>query len=151
MNQHVRNSPALPFPLYRGIRHENIICYYGAALKRQGSDLMWVIVLEYCPCTIKQRFISDEANVPGRQEIVSLQMDAMREVAHFASQICSALCYLHNKGIVHRDLKPDNILVSVLQGKRRTNKASKVLIATQQVQPGRVLGVTLQITPRTAQ
>ena len=96
----------------RDIQHENIIYYYGAARERQGSDLRWVMVMEYCPRTIKQHFISDKANVPGRQEIVSLQMDAMREVAYFASQICSALCYLHNKGIVHRDLKPDNILVS---------------------------------------
>ena len=75
------------------------------------------MVLEYCTRTIKQRFMSDDANVPGRQEIASLQLDAMLEVAHFAGQICSALCYLHNKGIVHRDLKPDNILVSAFRDK----------------------------------
>ncbi|XP_076448681.1 uncharacterized protein LOC143285302 [Babylonia areolata] len=99
----------------RDIDHENIVHYYGAAVEKRGTGLHWVMVLEYCTRTIKQRFQAEDANVPGRQEVVSLRQDAMREVALFASQICSGLCYLHNKGIVHRDLKPDNILVSNVQ------------------------------------
>lgn len=97
----------------RDIKHENIITYYGAAVEKQGSDVRWVMVLEFCSSTVKQRFISDpQARVPGRVEIVSLRTDAMREIAHVAVQICSGLCYLHNRGIVHRDLKAENILVT---------------------------------------
>ncbi|KAL8613026.1 hypothetical protein ACOMHN_008795 [Nucella lapillus] len=96
----------------RELEHDNVIRYYGAARDKKGGELRWVMVLEYCSRTIKQYFLSENANVPGRQEIVSLQLDAMRETANIASQICSAICYLHNKGIVHRDLKPDNILLT---------------------------------------
>ncbi|KAK7481813.1 hypothetical protein BaRGS_00026960, partial [Batillaria attramentaria] len=85
----------------RDIEHKNIIRYYGAALVHQDNTMRWVMVMEYCTRTIKQRFIDDpEARVPGRVEIASLLVDAMREVAHFALQICSALCYLHNRGIL---------------------------------------------------
>nr|KAG5695657.1 hypothetical protein BaRGS_029147 [Batillaria attramentaria] len=43
--------------------------------------MRWVMVMEYCTRTIKQRFIDDpEARVPGRVEIASLLVDAMREL-----------------------------------------------------------------------
>lgn len=100
------------FFFHRDMKHENIIRYYGAAKEQQGNDLRWIMVLEYCTRTIKQKFVTDpEARVPGRIEIVALRMDAMRDVAEFALQICNALCFLHDRGIVHRDLKSDNILV----------------------------------------
>ena len=36
---------------------------------------------------------------------------AEKEAAQIASQVCSAIGYLHEQGIVHRDLKPDNIML----------------------------------------
>ncbi len=39
------------------------------------------------------------------------RMDVDRAL-NFATQIASALVYLHSRGIVHRDLKPDNVIVT---------------------------------------
>ena len=37
---------------------------------------------------------------------------AVDKALNFATQIASALVYLHSRGIVHRDLKPDNVIVT---------------------------------------
>lgn len=36
----------------------------------------------------------------------------VKETKRLASELLSAISYVHSKGIVHRDLKPDNILIS---------------------------------------
>jgi serine/threonine protein kinase len=33
-------------------------------------------------------------------------------VVNYISQLCSALCYLHDNCVIHRDLKPENVLVA---------------------------------------
>lgn len=36
----------------------------------------------------------------------------LEKVASYISQLCSAVCYLHNNSIIHRDIKPENILIA---------------------------------------
>lgn len=55
--------------------------------------------MEFCPMTLAQ-WMAKRA------------VFCLKDVLEIASQIMSALIYLHNKEIVHRDIKPANIFVS---------------------------------------
>ncbi len=102
----------------RDLDDQNIVKYYGASLQQQGKKqekcIGWVMVLEYCPETLRAKMFGSEAKVPAKySDIYALQLDAMKSVASLAQQICSGLAYMHGNGFLHRDMKPDNILVSI--------------------------------------
>ena len=102
---------------FRELDHPNIVKYFGASYrfkdKKRQKDMQWIMVMEVCKCTSKEKFVNPDANNPGKlQPGTSSQTQAMIMMADFALQLCSGLKYIHDKGFVHRDLKLENILVS---------------------------------------
>lgn len=93
------------------MEHRHLIRYYGCTLQVKGAKVHWIMILEFCECTLKDRLINDDYQNPGKVD-ESLQQKPKLEMARYSSQICHGLEYLHSKDLVHRDLKLENVLVS---------------------------------------
>lgn len=97
--------------------HKHIVQYYGASLREENvrgkNCLFWVMIMEYCFGTLKEKLINEDYNNPAKVEkMYSVQVEQMKEMARMVMEICEGLRYIHNKDMVHRDLKLENILVS---------------------------------------
>ncbi|XP_062584797.1 uncharacterized protein LOC134246446 [Saccostrea cucullata] len=96
----------------REMDHRNLIRYYGCTLQvKDNGKLYWIMILEFCQCTLKDRVITDDYQNPGTVD-EALQLRPKLEMARYASQLCHGLEYLHGKDLVHRDLKLENILLT---------------------------------------
>ncbi|XP_056001412.1 uncharacterized protein LOC125654391 isoform X2 [Ostrea edulis] len=93
----------------REMEHRHLIRYYGCTLQVKGAKVHWIMILEFCECTLKDRLINDDYQNPGKVD-ESLQQKPKLEMARYSSQICHGLEYLHSKDLVHRDLKLENVL-----------------------------------------
>ncbi|KAL4226201.1 hypothetical protein ACF0H5_014187 [Mactra antiquata] len=101
----------------RELDHENIVRYYGATFRyrdpKRQKDFQWIMIMEVCRHTLKEKFVSSDENNPGKLSPgTKSQVRAMVFMAEFALQLCLGLRYLHHKGFVHRDLKLENVLVT---------------------------------------
>ena len=101
----------------RDLDHKNIVHYFGGTLReekiRGKNRLFWIMVLEFCSGTLKEKIINDNYDNPAKVgKIYSVQVEQMEEMADLVIQICEGLRYIHKKDMVHRDLKLENILVS---------------------------------------
>lgn len=90
--------------------------YHGATYRkhktRDGREIMqWIMILEYCQSTLKDKFIGSGDSPSEMGSVHSLQLDAMNRMSTFVVQICRGVQYLHNIDMVHRDLKLENVLV----------------------------------------
>lgn len=97
--------------------HKHIVQYYGASLREENvrgkKCLFWVMIMEYCFGTLKEKLIDEDYNNPAKfEKMYSVQVEQMKEMARMVKEICEGLRYIHNKDMVHRDLKLENILVS---------------------------------------
>ena len=92
------------------MKHRNLIRYYGCTLQVLKSKLHWIMILECCKCTLKDKLISVDHQNPGKVD-ESLQQQPKLEMARYASQICQGLEFLHSRDLMHRDLKLENVLV----------------------------------------
>ena len=102
--------------LYRELDHPNIVRYYGASFKYKDTkhkrDMQWIMIMEVCSYTLKDKFIHPEVDNPGKLiQSSPQQLIAMEMMAEYALQLSCGVKYLHDKGFVHRDLKLENILV----------------------------------------
>ncbi|OWF42780.1 tyrosine-protein kinase Fer-like [Mizuhopecten yessoensis] len=99
----------------RDLKHPNVVRYYGAVLRMDGSGkhskVYWMMVLEYCTETLKSLFIDGEYANPGKCPVYSEQVEAIEKMSSYFVQICDGVSYFHQKGFVHRDLKLENILI----------------------------------------
>ncbi|XP_069141272.1 tyrosine-protein kinase Fer-like [Argopecten irradians] len=99
----------------RELKHPNVVHYYGAVLKMDGtgrsSKVYWIMVLEYCTDTLKSVFIDGSYRNPGKLRDYPDQIESIESMSKSFVQICEGVSYFHKKGLVHRDLKLENILI----------------------------------------
>ncbi|WAR25554.1 STY46-like protein [Mya arenaria] len=101
----------------RELDHPNVVRYYGATYRFRNPNLQkemqWIMIMEVCKYTMKQKFVDPQRSNPGKCVACSpSQVDNMVAMADVALQLCRGVDYLHQKGFVHRDLKLENILVT---------------------------------------
>lgn len=77
------------------LSHPNIVQVYNTAITNSTK----YIIMEYVEGITLKKHIDHRGALPER------------EVLYYASQILSALDYIHSKGIVHCDIKPQNIIL----------------------------------------
>lgn len=86
--------------LLKQLNHPHLIKYYNSFLEKDTLN----IVMEYADGgDLSQLIKSRKASGKGFSET---------EIWGIASQLSSALCYLHSKCVIHRDIKTPNILLS---------------------------------------
>lgn len=78
--------------------HPNILCSYAVAFK---ADKCFVFAQEYAPY----------GDLAGNVRAGGLSEEACKRIA---SQLCSALDFIHSKQLAHRDIKLENVLVFAL-------------------------------------
>lgn len=85
--------------------------------KGPKATLKWALLMEVCNGSLQTVFLNPDANTPGKvgSSIYSIQLEAMKFLAVYATQLCRGVAYLHKKDLVHRDLKLENILVSEMK------------------------------------
>eukprot|EP00931_Biecheleriopsis_adriatica_P087913 TRINITY_DN62314_c0_g1_i1.p1 TRINITY_DN62314_c0_g1~~TRINITY_DN62314_c0_g1_i1.p1 ORF type:complete len:659 (+),score=79.10 TRINITY_DN62314_c0_g1_i1:55-2031(+) len=87
----------------RRLRHPHIISFYGACISLAAEEIVIVLVEELGPST----------SLRDTAKSVDLRVAVKARSRDILSEICNALCYLHDcisPSVVHGDLKPDNIL-----------------------------------------
>ena len=77
------------------LSHPNIVQVYTTAITNSTK----YIIMEYVEGITLKKHIDHRGALPER------------EVLYYATQILSALDYIHSKGIVHCDIKPQNIIL----------------------------------------
>ena len=77
------------------LSHPNIVQVYNTMITNSTK----YIIMEYVEGITLKKHIDHRGALPER------------EVLYYASQILSALDYMHSKGIVHCDIKPQNIIL----------------------------------------
>lgn len=77
------------------LSHPNIVQVYNTAITNSTK----YIIMEYVEGITLKKHIDHRGALPER------------EVLYYATQILSALDYIHSKGIVHCDIKPQNIIL----------------------------------------
>lgn len=77
------------------LSHPNIVQVYTTAITNSTK----YIIMEYVDGITLKKHIDHRGALPER------------EVLYYATQILSALDYMHSKGIVHCDIKPQNIIL----------------------------------------
>ena len=77
------------------LSHPNIVQVYNTAITNSTK----YIIMEYVEGITLKKHIDHRGALPER------------EVIYYATQILSALQYIHSKGIVHCDIKPQNIIL----------------------------------------
>ena len=79
------------------LSHPNIVQVYNTVITSSAK----YIIMEYVEGITLKKHIDHRGALPER------------EVLYYATQILSALDYIHSKGIVHCDIKPQNIICRV--------------------------------------
>jgi hypothetical protein len=72
---------------------------------------------------------------------------SFKEIADYATKICSALDYAHDHGVVHRDIKPANILIDKMGEPKITDFGVAKLTSTNLTRTGTVVGTPSYMSP----
>ena len=72
---------------------------------------------------------------------------SFKEIADYATKICSALDYAHDHGVVHRDIKPANILIDKIGEPKITDFGVAKLTSTNLTRTGTVVGTPSYMSP----
>lgn len=79
------------------LKHKNIVQIYRYGIVNQNIPYL---AMELLSGTTLSNVIQERGNLPAR------------EAAKIASEVASAISYVHSYGVVHRDLKPSNVFVT---------------------------------------
>jgi predicted Ser/Thr protein kinase len=80
----------------RSLNHDNIVKFYGACMKRPHV----CIIMELCSHSLFE-VLHEQEKLPQYGTLLDL-----------ATDIASAMAYVHRRAVIHRDLKTHNILLS---------------------------------------
>jgi len=120
------------------LNHPNIATIY--AIEETSGEMF--IVMEYIQGKELKEIIA--ANMP--------QVQNLREVLGYASQIAEGLQAAHEKGVVHRDIKSSNIMITDKgQVKVMDFGLAKVQGSAQLTQEGMTLGTVAYMSPEQTQ
>ncbi|XP_006292246.2 mitogen-activated protein kinase kinase kinase 18 [Capsella rubella] len=87
-----------------------VIYCYGDEIVREGTSDCYNLILEYCSGQCLADVIED--NQGGLSEF---------DVKLYAKDVLSGLSYIHDRNIVHCDIKPDNLLLTPVDHRFRSN------------------------------
>ncbi len=120
------------------LSHPNIVQVYSTDL----TDKTKYIVMEYVEGITLKKHIDHRGALPER------------EVIYYASQILTALEYIHSKGIVHCDIKPQNIIL-LQNGKIKVTDFGiarlDAMLDTSEEKSDVALGTVYYVSPEQAQ
>jgi len=96
--------------ILRSLQSPFVIRCYGHEIAREGTGHQYNLILEYCSGQCLADMIED--NQGGIPEF---------DVKQFAIDVLSGLSYIHRRDIIHCDIKPDNLLLSPVDHRFRSN------------------------------
>jgi serine/threonine protein kinase len=86
-----------------GVRHANIVHFYGVAFNHSSIELQLLILLELCTHSLKDEI--EVATAEGKSLTWNQKLRYLLDIAR-------GMQCLHERNILHRDLKPGNCLMA---------------------------------------
>src|SRR3990172_7699349 len=118
------------------LRHPNIVQVYDF----NSDDESSYMILEFVPGETLQDHLR-------RLNAVDRHL-SLNDIIRYATGVCDAVDYAHQRGLIHRDIKPANIMLSVMgQAILMDFGIAKIVGGQQHTATGAVIGTAMYMSP----